>query len=156
VMIVEPGRVLIGSGQGEERTQEPAARQLASWFEAQGWEARVERFPDRYLHIDVLVAVLADGLAAVCTEVLSTGLVSWLRGRGFELIEVGAEDAFTLGGNAISIGGDRVISAAGAGSLNGAIRSHGLEVLEPELDMFTLGGGGAHCLAQALRRERIG
>jgi hypothetical protein len=29
-------------------------------------------------------------------------------------------------------------------------------VLAPELDMFTLGGGGAHCLAQALRRERAG
>ena len=38
VMIVEPGTVLIGVG--EERTQEPAARQLAGWFEEQGWEAR--------------------------------------------------------------------------------------------------------------------
>jgi arginine deiminase len=31
--------------------------------------------------------------------------------------------------------------------------ARGLEVLTPELDMFTLGGGGAHCLGQALRRE---
>ena len=154
VMIVEPGRVLIGNG--EARTQEPAARQLAEWFEQEGWEARVERFPEEYVHIDVLVDVVAERLAAVCTEVVSAALVEWLRGLGFELIEVAATDAFHLGTNAISLGGGRVLSAAGAQGLNDAMRAHGLEVLEPELDMFTLGGGGAHCLALALRRERVG
>jgi arginine deiminase len=34
------------------------------------------------------------------------------------------------------------------------MRAHGLEVLDPELDAFTLGGGGAHCLTQPIRRER--
>jgi hypothetical protein len=29
-------------------------------------------------------------------------------------------------------------------------------VLDPDLEMFTLGGGGAHCLAQALRRDPAG
>jgi arginine deiminase len=153
VMIVEPGRVLIGNG--EARTEEPAAHQLAGWFERQGWEARIEPFPEQYVHIDVLLAILAERLAAVCSEVLSPGLVSWLRELGFELIEVAAADAFTLGANAISLGEDRVISAAGAAGLNEAMRAHGLDVLAPELESFTLGGGGAHCLAQALRRERV-
>ncbi len=153
VMIVEPGRVLIGNG--EARTQEPAARQLARWFEQEGWEARVERFPEEYVHIDVLVCVLAEKLAAVCIEVVSPSLVQWLEGMGFDLIAVPADDAFTLGVNAMSLGGERVLSAAGAGSLNEAIRARGLELLDPELDAFTLGGGGAHCLAQALRRERV-
>jgi N-dimethylarginine dimethylaminohydrolase len=154
VVIVEPGRVLIGHG--EARTQEPAARQLAGWFEQEGWEARVESFPEDYVHIDVLVSVLAERLAAVCREVVSSELVQWLEAIGFELIEVSANDAFGLGANAISLGAERVLSAAGADSLNEAMRAHGLEVLEPELDAFTLGGGGAHCLAQALRRERVG
>jgi arginine deiminase len=154
VMIVAPGRVLIGNG--EARTQETAARELAGWFERHGWEARIETFPEQYVHIDVLMTVLAERLAAVCTEVLSEGLVGWLRGLGFELIEVAAADAFHLGANAICLGEGRVISAAGARVLNEAMRAHGLEVLDPELDMFTLGGGGAHCLAQALRRGRVG
>ena len=34
------------------------------------------------------------------------------------------------------------------------MRAHGLELLDPDLEMFTLGGGGAHCLGQAVRRER--
>jgi len=154
VVIVEPGRALVGNG--EARTQEPAARELSQLFEAQGWEARIERFPEDYVHIDVLVSVLAEGLAAVCTEVVSASLVEWLRGIGFELIEIPADDAFTLGVNAISLGSGRVLSAAAATPLNEAMRAHGLEVLDPELEMFTLGGGGAHCLGLALRREAAG
>ena len=153
VMILEPGTVVIGTG--ETRTQEPAARQLAAWFEEGGWEARVEPIPGRYVHLDVLLAVLAERLAAVCTEALSSSLVGWLRAKGFELIEVSAEDAFRLGVNAVSLGADRVLSGAGATGLNDAIRAHGLEVLAPDLEAFTLGGGGAHCLGQALRRERL-
>jgi N-dimethylarginine dimethylaminohydrolase len=154
VVIVEPGAMLIGNG--EERTQEPAARQLADWMQAEGWEVRIEAIPSRFVHIDVLVSILAEKLAAVCVEVASASLVDWLRGRGFEIIPVSAADAFTLGVNAISLGRERVLSTKGAASLNAKLRAHGLEVLDPELSMFTLGGGGAHCLGQALRRERVG
>jgi N-dimethylarginine dimethylaminohydrolase len=153
VMIVEPGSVLIGAG--ETRTQEVAASQLAAWFREDGWEARVQPIPERYVHIDVLVAVLAEKLAAICSEVLPAAAVEWFRAKGFDLIEVSEEQAFTLGVNAISLGGDRVISGAGAVELNAAIRARGLEVMEIDLSMFTLGGGGPHCLGQALRRERM-
>jgi N-dimethylarginine dimethylaminohydrolase len=57
VMIIEPGSVLIGCG--EARTQQVAANQLAGWFREDGWEARVQPIPERYVHIDVLSAVLA-------------------------------------------------------------------------------------------------
>ena len=43
VMIVEPGSVLIGCS--ESRTQEPGARQMAAYFEAEGWEARIQQLP---------------------------------------------------------------------------------------------------------------
>ena len=153
VMILEPGLAVIGAGEG--RTQEPAALQLAGWLSDEGWEVRVEPIPERYVHLDVLLGVLAERLLAACTDVLAAGFVDWLRGRGYELIEVSAADAFTLGANAISLGGERVLSTAGAGALNEAMRARGLTVYDPDLSMFTLGGGGAHCLAQALRRERV-
>ncbi len=152
VMIVEPGTVLIGAG--ELRTQIKAAEQLAGWFREEGWEARVEPIPGMYIHIDVLVAIVGEKLAAVCTDVVSTALVAWLREKGFELIEVPADDAFELGVNAVSLGEDRVLSGERATTLNDAMRSYGLEILTPDLEMFTLGGGSAHCLGQALRRER--
>jgi N-dimethylarginine dimethylaminohydrolase len=153
LMILEPGRAAIGTS--EARTQGRAARQLAGWLAEDGWEVRVEPIPERFVHIDVLLAVLAERLAAACTEALSADFVSWLRGRGFELIEVSAADAFGLGANVMSLGDERVLSAIGAGALNAAMRAHGLTVHELDLSMFTLGGGGAHCLAQALRRERL-
>jgi N-dimethylarginine dimethylaminohydrolase len=154
VIIVEPGVLLIGNG--EERTQLPAARQLAGWMEAEGWEVRIEPIPGQFVHIDVLVSILAPKLAAVCVEAAGGGLVAWLRAKGFEILEVSVEDAFALGVNALSLGDDRVISTAGSAALNAELRARGLEVLDPDLSMFTMGGGGAHCLAQALRRERVG
>ncbi|MET0926231.1 MAG: arginine deiminase family protein [Solirubrobacterales bacterium] len=154
VTIVEPGCMLIGNG--EERTEIAAARQLAGWLEAEGWEVRIEPIPGQFVHIDVLVSILAPKLAAVCVESASGGLVAWLRAKGFEILEVSTADAFTLGVNAISLGDERVISTAGSARLNGQMRSLGLEVLDPDLSMFTAGGGGAHCLAQALVRDPAG
>jgi N-dimethylarginine dimethylaminohydrolase len=151
VTIVEPGCMLIGNG--EERTQIQAAEQLAGWLRDDGWEVRIQPIPGQFVHIDVLVSILAPKLAAVCTEAASGGLASWLRGKGFEILDVSVEDAFRLGVNAMSLGRDRVISTRHSEHLNDAMRSHGLEVLDPDLSAFTSGGGGAHCLAQALRRE---
>jgi N-dimethylarginine dimethylaminohydrolase len=99
VTIVEPGCLLIGNG--EERTQVQAAEQLAGWMRAEGWEVRIEPIPGQFVHIDVLVSILAPKLAAVCTEAASGGLTAWLRGKGFEILEVSTEDAFRLGVNAI-------------------------------------------------------
>ena len=78
--MVEPGVMLIGNG--EERTKVEAARQLAGWMEAEGWEVRIEPIPSHFLHIDVLVSILAPKLAAVCVESASGGLVAWLREQG--------------------------------------------------------------------------
>jgi N-dimethylarginine dimethylaminohydrolase len=151
VMIVEPGCMLIGNG--EERTQIQAAEQLAGWLRDDGWEVRIEPIPEQFVHIDVLVSILAPKLAAVCVEAASGGLTAWLRAKGFEILEVSVADAFRLGVNAMSLGSDRVISTRHSERLNEAMRARGLEVLDPELSAFTAGGGGAHCLAQALRRE---
>ena len=150
-------------GRGERLTlvehvlaEEAAAAQLGAWFEELGWEVRIEAIPSHFVHIDVLVSVLAPKLAAVCVEASSSGLVSWLRGLDFEILDVSVEDAFGLGVNAISVGQDRVISTKRSTDLNGQLLALGLTVFDPDLEMFTLGGGGSHCLAQPLRRERLG
>jgi len=153
VIIVEPGRMLIGNG--EERTEAAAARQLAGWMEELGWEVRIEMIPSQFVHIDVLVSILAPKLAAVCVDVAGAGLVRWLRDAGFEILEVPVAEAFALGVNAISLGAERALSSEYSKSLNEQLRARGIEVYDPDLSMFTLGGGGAHCLGQALRRERV-
>lgn len=154
VMIVEPGVAVIGNG--EERTQEPAARQLRDWFEADGWEVRIERIPPHFLHIDVLACMLGEKLAAVCVEQVGGGFVRWLEQKGVEIVPVSLEAALVLGVNGVCLGGDRVLSTAESQDLNRHLRALGLTVYDPELDAFTRGGGGAHCLMQALRRDRVG
>jgi N-dimethylarginine dimethylaminohydrolase len=154
VLIVEPGVLLIGNG--EERTEVAAAKQLAAWMEAEGWEVRIEPIPSQFVHIDVLVSILGPKLAGVCVGAASAGLVRWLRDRDFEILDVPVEQAFSLGVNAISLGDDRAISAKAAGPLNEQLRALGIEVFDPDLSMFTAGGGGPHCLGQALRRDRVG
>jgi N-dimethylarginine dimethylaminohydrolase len=153
-MIVEPGMAVIGNG--EERTQEPAARQLAGWLEADGWEVRIERIPPHFLHIDVLAAMLGERLAAVCVEQVGTGFVRWLESRNVEIVPVSLADSLKLGVNGVCLGGDRVLTSAESKDLNERLRALGLTVYDPELAAFTLGGGGAHCLMQAIRRERVG
>lgn len=153
-IIVEPGKLLIGNG--EERTNQAGAGQLAGWFEEWGWEVRIEPIPGHFVHIDVLVSILAPKLAAVCVEAASGGLVRWLSELGFEILEVSVESAFGLGVNAMSLGEDRAISTRRSEDLNAKLRALGIEVFDPDLEMFTLGGGGAHCLAQPLRRDRLG
>ena len=152
-MIVEPGVAAIGTG--EERTQEQAARQVAGWLERDGWEVRVERIPPHFLHIDVLACMLGPKLAAVCVEQASTGFVAWLREKGVEIVPVTLAAALKLGVNGVCLGGDRVLSTAESKDLNERLRALGLTVYDPELSAFTLGGGGAHCLMQAIRRERV-
>jgi N-dimethylarginine dimethylaminohydrolase len=153
-MIVEPGVAAIGTG--EERTQERAARQVAGWLAAEGWEVRVERIPSHFLHIDVLAAMLGEKLAAVCVEQVGSGFTRWLEQKGVEIVPVTLEAALRLGVNGVSLGEDRVLSSAESRELNERLRALGMTVYDPELAAFTLGGGGAHCLMQAIRRERVG
>ena len=123
-MIVEPGVAAIGTG--EERTQEQAARQVASWLEAEGWEVRVERIPPHFLHIDVLACMLGEKLAAVCVEQASTGFVRWLEEKGVQIVPVTLAAALTLGVNGVCLGGDRVLSTAESKDLNERLRALGL------------------------------
>ena len=134
-MIVEPGVAVIGNG--EERTQEPAARQVKAWLEADGWEVRIERIPPHFVHIDVLACMLGERLAAVCVDAIGAGFTRWLEGRGVEIVPMSLEAALTLGVNGVCLGGDRVLSTAESSDLNERLRALGLTVYDPQLSAFT-------------------
>jgi N-dimethylarginine dimethylaminohydrolase len=106
--IIEPGCVLIGWEGEEGRSQEQAARQLESWFAREGWEVRLVDIDPYYVHIDLMVAMLAHKLAAVCVETTDAEIVRWLRAKGIELIEVPFQDTMTLGCNVVSLRRDPV------------------------------------------------
>ncbi len=151
IHLIRPGLAVIGyTG---NRTTEPAARQLQAWLEAEGWEARLEPFAEHFLHLDLLYATVNERLALVCKEVLSDDFVQWLSDRQIEAIPVSYKDAMLLRCNCLSLGDDRVLSSSSAKEVNANLRAAGITVLDPDLDMFTMAGGGPRCMSMPLNRE---
>lgn len=153
--IIEPGCVLIGWEGVEGRSQEQGALQLKGWFEKEGWEVRLCDIDPYYVHIDLMVVMLAPKLAAVCIETTDPGVVSWLRGKGIEIIEVPFKDTMTLGCNVVALGNDRVLLPHGSHFLKDHLKALGFQVYDPEIDMIANGGGGVHCMCQPLRRDPV-
>src|SRR5262249_1840853 len=78
--LIEPGSALIGfTG---NRGEEVAARQVGGWLEAEGIEVAYAPIDEYYVHIDVMVCMLAEKLAAVCVDAADPDVVDWLRSKG--------------------------------------------------------------------------
>ncbi len=149
--IIEPGRVLIGYC--GERSEQEGAEQVAAFVRAEGWEAVVAPISREFVHMDGLIVPLAAKLAVACTDAMEPWLVETIRGWGIEIVDVEYREAKNLGVNLVALGNGKVLSMAGAKDLNARMRALGFEVYDPDMSMFTLGGGGVHCLCQALCRE---
>ena len=150
-VILEPGRVLIGHC--GERSEKAGAEQVADFVREEGWEAVTVPISREFVHMDGLVVPLDEKLLVTCLDALEPWVVDRLRGWGFDFVDVPYAEARNLGVNLVALGGGRVLSMAGATGLNARMRELGYEVFDPDMSMFTLGGGGVHCLCQALRRE---
>ncbi|MEM7239834.1 MAG: arginine deiminase family protein [Pseudomonadota bacterium] len=151
--VIEPGCVLIGWEGDEGRSQEQAAEQLKGWFVAEGWEVRLADIDPYYVHIDLMVVMLAPKLAAVCLECTDPGIVDWLKSKQIEIVPVPFQETMALGCNVVALGDDRVLLPAGSKSLKAALKARGFTIYDPELGMITQGGGGVHCMCQSLRRD---
>ena len=68
---------------------------------------------------------------------------------------VAYRDTMALGCNVVALGDDKVLSTAASKDLNDRLRARGFEVYDPDVSMFTQGGGGVHCMCQPLRRDPV-
>ena len=150
-VILEPGRVLIGYC--GERSEKAGSEQVAQWVRDEGWEAVTVPISREFVHMDGLVVPLDDKLLVACIDALEPWVVSQLRDWGFDFVDVPYREARDLGVNLVALGNGKVLSMRGAQELNDKIRSLGYQVYDPDMSMFTLGGGGVHCLCQALSRD---
>ncbi len=151
--LIEPGAVLIGyTG---HRSEERSAKQVGGWMEAEGWEVKYAPIDEFYVHIDLMVCMVAEKCAAVCLDTTPDDVLDWLRSRNVEMIPVSFRDTMNLACNVVALGKDRVVSTSAAKELNSKLRAMGFEVFDPDMSMFTDAGGGVHCMAQPLRRDRV-
>ena len=149
--IIEPGRVLIGHC--GERSEQEGSEQVAGFVRDEGWEAVVAPISREFVHMDGLIVPLAEKLAVACIDAMEPWLVDIVKGWGIKIVDVEYREAKNLGVNLVALGDGKVLSMAGAKDLNAKMRALGFEVYDPDMSMFVLGGGGVHCLCQALRRE---
>ena len=152
-MVLQPGVAVCGfSGQ---RSIEPAVRQLQEWFEAEGWEFHTYAFDSHFLHLDVQMGMIAEGLAVVCVEAVEPELVDWLKAKRIRVIPIAYGDAMQLGSNVVALGNGRVLVPASSKNLIAACRAEGLTVYDPDVSMIGNGGGAVHCMCQALKRDSV-
>ncbi len=153
-MVLKPGVAVCGySGQ---RSIEPAVRQLQRWFEAEGWEMYTYAFDAHFLHLDVQMNMLAEGLAVVCSEAVEPELVEWLRSKHIRTVPISYADSMQLGSNVVALGKERVLVPASSKNLVAACRAEGLTVYDPDVSMIGNGGGAVHCMCQPLKRDHAG
>jgi N-dimethylarginine dimethylaminohydrolase len=150
--IIEPGHCLLGYA--GSRSTKAGAEQVQGWLREEGWEAMTVPLAPQFVHLDATVVMLEEKLALVCEDALEKYVLDWFDARGIRRIPVTYRECVNLGGNVVSLGGERVLSMAQNVAVNERIRAEGLTVYEVDYDMFTLGGGGIHCSCHELRRER--
>lgn len=151
IHLIRPGLAMVGVSGG--RTDAAGAGQLARWLGHEGWEVKLVPFPEHFLHLDLLFSMAAEGVAVACTEVLEDEIIAWLGDHGVRVVPSTYREAMALAGNVLALGGGRVLSSRGAARINAALRAEGLTVLDPDLSVFTAGGGGPRCLTAPLRRD---
>ncbi len=152
-VILEPGKALIGYC--GERSEQAGAEQVAGFVREQGWQVEVAPIPAMFVHMDGLVVPLDRKLLVACLDALEGWVIDWLVSMGFDFVDVGFAEARDLGVNLVALGNGKVLSMAGGVKLNQELRARGYEVFAPDMSMFTLGGGGVHCLCQALKRDSV-
>jgi N-dimethylarginine dimethylaminohydrolase len=152
-VILEPGKVLIGYC--GERSEQSGSEQIAEFVRNEGWEAITVPISREFVHMDGLVVPLSEKLLVACLDALEPWAIKQLKEFGFSFVDVPYSEAKNLGVNLVALGNDKVLSMSGAKILNGKMRALGFEVYDPDMSMFTLGGGGVHCLSQALCRENV-
>ena len=149
--ILEPGFVLIGWN--GERSEREGSEQVAAWVREQGWRRWWHPFRGSSC---TWTAWWCRSRRSCSWHVSTRWRTGWWRcsgGRGFEFVEVGYAEARNLGVNLVALGNHRVLSMRGATDLNARMRALGSRCTTRTCRCSRSGGGGVHCLCQALYRE---
>lgn len=110
-------------------------------------------FPEKYLHLDLLFVVIGERICVACIESLPNAFIEILRDKRFTILEVSEDEAMELKNNVLSLDGKTVVSFKQNMKLNEKMEALGFEVLKPEINIFTRGGGGPRCLTFPLERD---
>jgi len=162
------GRVLRGSLEGGDihyvddetmaigvgaRTTLEGIKEAERAFKGCGLRVIPVEFPEECLHLDLLFVVIGERMCVACTEMLPRSFMGILKGKKFTILEVSKEEAMELKSNVLSLDEKTVLSFKENRRVNEKLEALGFEVLKPEINIFTRGGGGPRCLTFPLERD---
>lgn len=145
-IIVDRDTVYIGIS---SRTSIEAVRALAEKIP----HHKVKQIPfdGRYLHLDCVFNILSPDKALIFPAAFDQQTLDELA-ISYELIEVAADEQFSLGTNVLSIGNYKVFSLPQNAQVNADLRANGFEVIEVEFSEIIKSGGSFRCCSMPVER----
>jgi len=105
------------------------------------------------MHLMSLISPVDDDLAVVYSPLMPVPFREWLLERGYQLVEVPAEEFDTMGTNVLALAPRRCLMLAGNPRTRAALEAAGAEVTEYEgQEISVKGAGGPTCLTRPLLR----
>ena len=109
-------------------------------------------FNEKYLHLDCVFNILSPKVGLIFPQALTADTVEMLASK-YELIEVSAEEQFSMGTNVLSIGNKKVFSLPQNKNVNAGIREHGFDVIEVDFSEIIKSGGSFRCCSMPIARQ---
>lgn len=131
---------------GFEEAREVLAKEL-------GINLMAIKLNEKFYHLDCVFVRVNERLCLAYTPVLPDFFLKTLKDRKIEIIEVTEEEVMELKCNGVAIDEQTFMSFRENERLNRKLEALGLEVLKPDLSIFTRAGGGPRCACFPLERE---
>ena len=145
-VIIDGKTIFVGLG---DRTSKHAIAHMQA--DLPDYEIIEIPFDPKYLHLDCVFNILSPTDALIFPQALQPESVEFLAER-FNLIEVNAEEQFTMGTNVLSIGQKKVFSLPMNTNVNQKMRDKGYEIIEVDFSEITKSGGSFRCCTMPLER----
>jgi len=111
------------------------------------------QFEAKWNHLDIIFSVVAPKTVMLCPEALPDNFLKYLKQEKYEIITIPGDAVFAGTINLLALGDEKVLSFKENTLGNEKLKALGLEVYDPPLSQFLLGGSGPHCLTFELIRE---
>ena len=111
------------------------------------------QFEAKWNHLDMIFSVVAPKTVMLCPEALPDDFLKYLKKERYEIITIPGDAVFAGTINLLALGDEKVLSFKENKLGNEKLRALGLEVFDPPLSQFLMGGSGPHCLSFELIRE---
>lgn len=143
--------ILVGYSYGNFATDIKGIRWLEGYLGAQ-YRVHPVRVGKEFLHMDVGMATLREGLAILCPDVFPDGLPDLI--KGWEFITVTPHEAEDLlGANGIVLGPNEIIVDSRMPQLAEQLSKRGVTVHTIDYDAVSIFAGGMRCSHHPIIRE---